>query len=80
MAANTMLRERIEEIQAQVEPEKEWWEKRRNSIRQDFEKELDEESAPKTDIRPVSDDDGVLVDSATATSAGTPSKKKKGKK
>lgn len=75
-----MLRERIEEIQAQAEPEKEWWEKRRESIRQDFEKELDEENTTKTEARLVSDDDGVLVDSASATPAGTPSKKKKGKK
>ncbi|KAH6646416.1 Pre protein translocase subunit Sec66-domain-containing protein [Truncatella angustata] len=78
MAANTMLRERLDEIEAQTEPEKEWWEKRREVIRQDFEKELDAEAAPKPDVRLGSDDDGVLVDSGTPSS--TPSKKKKGKK
>lgn len=79
MAANTMLRERLEEIEAQAEPEKEWWEKRREVIRQDFEDELnEEEAAAKTDAKVVSDDDGVLVDPSTPS--GTPSKKKKGKK
>ncbi|KAI1841549.1 hypothetical protein JX266_012202, partial [Neoarthrinium moseri] len=77
MAANAMVRERLDEIQAQTETEKEWWEKRRETIRQDFEKELNDEGQPKVDAKAViSDDDGVLVDSATAT----PSKKKKGKK
>jgi translocation protein SEC66 len=74
-----MLRERIDEIQAQTESEKEWWEKRRDLIRQDFEKELAEEAGTKTEARVVSDDDGVLVDPSTP---GTPSgsKKKKGRK
>ncbi|KAK9421675.1 putative Pre protein translocase subunit Sec66-domain-containing protein [Seiridium unicorne] len=80
MAANAMLRERLDEIQAQTEPEKEWWEKRREVIRQDFEKELNEEAGVKTDARGVSDDDGVLVDSGTPAATPGSAKKKKGKK
>ncbi|KAH8676299.1 Sec62/63 complex, subunit Sec66 [Xylariales sp. PMI_506] len=77
MAANAILRKRLDEIQGQVDSEKEWWEKRREIIRQDFEKELDEDASKATEAKVQSDDDGVLVDSATAT----PSKKKKsGKK
>lgn len=45
IAANTMFRKRLDDIQAQTQAEKEWWEKRRTSIETDFLKELDEEAA-----------------------------------
>ena len=45
MAANARLRTRIEEIQAKAEPEREWWNKRREVLRAAFMKELDEEEA-----------------------------------
>ncbi|KAI0125951.1 Pre protein translocase subunit Sec66-domain-containing protein [Xylariales sp. AK1849] len=84
MAANTMLRNRLDEIQAQTESEKEWWTKRREVIRQDFEKELNDEetaaAATKIDARIGSDDDGVLVDSGTPAATPSGGKKKKGKK
>lgn len=80
IAANTMLRKRLEEIQAKTDAEKEWWEKRRASIQKEFMKELDE--SEKTSLAKAgSEEDGVLVESSTP--AGTPSgggKKKKGKK
>ncbi|KAK5654984.1 hypothetical protein OQA88_6743 [Cercophora sp. LCS_1] len=85
IAANTALRERIDEVEAQTQHEKEWWEKRRASIKSEFLKELDDESAekPKT-AASVSEDEPVLVDTNTpsATPAAAPSggKKKKGKK
>ena len=41
IAANTIFRKRLEEIQAQTDSEKEWWEKRRASIQTEFMKELD---------------------------------------
>lgn len=64
MANNALIRKRIEEIQAQVKTERDWWEKRRAKIQSDFMKELDE---PKTTSTPSggkgSDEDGVLVES-----------------
>lgn len=44
IAANTQLRKRLDEIQAQTEAEKAWWDKRRESISGEFMKELDQES------------------------------------
>lgn len=71
-----MLRDRLDEIEAQTERDKEWWEKRRASIKNEFMKELDEEEEQQQQQQQQSkagtDDEGVLVD--------TPNKKKKGKK
>ncbi|OTB08874.1 hypothetical protein M426DRAFT_316900 [Hypoxylon sp. CI-4A] len=79
IAANTMLRTRLEEIENRAAVDKEWWEKRRESIKKDFLKELDEETSTKDSVKGASDDDGVLVESGSPT--GTPSgKKKKGAK
>lgn len=44
MAANNLFRARLDEIQAQTETEKVWWEKRRASIQTEFMKELDTQS------------------------------------
>ncbi|KAK0656124.1 Sec62/63 complex, subunit Sec66 [Cercophora newfieldiana] len=78
--ANATLKERLDEIQAQTEKEKEWWEKRRTSIKTEFMKELGDDTEKVT-----SGDEPVLVDTNTpsATPSATPSgasKKKKGKK
>lgn len=65
MNANMQFRKKIEQIQAQVGPEKKWWEERRASIQSDFMKELDEESVSKVKSpasKPGSDEDAVLVD------------------
>lgn len=79
IAANKMLRDKLDEIEAQTEKEKEWWEKRRAVIQTEFMKELDNEEKTTTQARSVtSEDEPVLVD--TNTPSGTPSKKKKGKK
>ncbi|KAK4128403.1 hypothetical protein N657DRAFT_629520 [Parathielavia appendiculata] len=80
IAANKALRDRLEEIEAQTEHDKEWWEKRRASIKTEFMKELDEESV-KGQAKVGSDDEAVLVDTNTpsATPSGV-SKKKKAKK
>ncbi|KYK55416.1 hypothetical protein DCS_07379 [Drechmeria coniospora] len=56
IAANTKLRERLEEIEAQAASEKQWWEKRRGQIQSEFMKELD------TSAKGVSEDDAVLVE------------------
>ncbi|KAK7970677.1 Translocation protein sec66 [Apiospora saccharicola] len=77
IAANTVLRSRIDNIQNKAAAEKEWWEKRRETIQNDFMKELEEEPV-KGSAKVSSDDDAVLVDSSTPIT--TPSKKKKGKK
>jgi len=83
IAANTMLRKRLDEIQAQTAAEKEWWEKRRATISSDFMKELDSEEAAKSAGNKAGSEegDGVLVDANTPAPA-TPSgsKKKKGGK
>ncbi|KAK1757660.1 putative translocation protein sec66 protein [Echria macrotheca] len=75
IAANTVLRERLDEIQAQTEHDKEWWEKRRASIQTEFMKELDGEK-PKGAASITSEDEPVMVESTPSTA----SKKKKGKK
>ncbi|KAL1882712.1 hypothetical protein VTK73DRAFT_1232 [Phialemonium thermophilum] len=78
IAANAMLRKRLDEIQSQTESEKLWWEKRRESIQKDFMKELDEgEKAPSA---VASEDEPVLVEQDTPSAPPTSTKKKKGKK
>ncbi|KAI1459012.1 Sec62/63 complex, subunit Sec66 [Annulohypoxylon moriforme] len=79
IAANTMLRTKLDEIEHRAEADKEWWEKRRETIKKDFMRELDEESSTKGSVK-GSDDDAVLVDSGTPASTPGGSKKKKGKK
>ncbi|PMD51780.1 uncharacterized protein K444DRAFT_647777 [Hyaloscypha bicolor E] len=83
IAANTVFRKRLDEIQAQTESEKEWWEKRRDSIKNEFLKEIESEalSTPaKTQASKFSsDDDAILVDSPVANEKGS-IRKKKGKK
>ncbi|OBT71673.1 hypothetical protein VF21_10583 [Pseudogymnoascus sp. 05NY08] len=76
--ANTVFREKLDDIQAQTAAEKEWWEKRRASIEAGFMKELD--AAPSTEaktttsgIKTTSDEDSVVVETAA-------SKKKKANK
>lgn len=64
IAANTVLRERLDEIQAQVDQEKEWWEKRRATVRSEFMKELEGEETGT----------GTPLDSSSV--ASSPSKKK----
>ncbi|KAJ4417771.1 Translocation protein S66 [Neurospora sp. IMI 360204] len=64
IAANTVLRERLDEIQAQATQEKEWWEKRRATVRSEFMKELEGEETGT----------GTPVDSSSVTSS--PSRKK----
>lgn len=44
IAANSLLRKGLDEIQAQAEVEKAWWDKRRESISGEFMKELDAKS------------------------------------
>ncbi|TAQ86538.1 hypothetical protein B7494_g5141 [Chlorociboria aeruginascens] len=79
IAANTVLRKRLEEIQAQTESEKQWWEKRRASIQSEFMKELDAESVKKPTT--TSDEDTILVEGGGPTTSEKGSiKKKKGKK
>ncbi|KAI1368048.1 Sec62/63 complex, subunit Sec66 [Xylaria arbuscula] len=74
IAANTALRSSLEKIEGHLEADKQWWEKRRETIKEDFMKELEEDSA-KGSAKAVSDDDVVHVEQASP--AATPSKKKK---
>jgi translocation protein SEC66 len=79
IANNTMLRKRLDELQAQTEPEKEWWDKRKAEIQSEFMKELDEEDSVAAEKK--SDDDGVLVEGGGPSSqAGGKKNKKKGGK
>lgn len=77
IAANGMFQDRLNEIEAKVESETEWWEKRRAAISSDFMKELDEEAVKK-----APSDDGILVDAGTPSSrpGSSAGKKKKAKK
>lgn len=84
IAANTMFRTRLNEIQAQTESEKAWWEKRRASIQSEFMKELDAPStfaSAKILSKASSDEDSVLVESGgpAASSKGSIGRKR-GKK
>jgi len=90
IAANQLIRKRMDELQATQTAEREWWDRRKASIQSEFMKELDEDSAPTTSHAVgksvpvgsrVSDDDAVLVEAggpADRQSGG--GKKKKGKK
>lgn len=80
MAANTMFRQKLEEIQSQTESEKAWWEKRRASIQEEFMKELDSESAATAKTSKAgSDEDAVMVEGGGPAATGS-MRKKKGKK
>ena len=84
---NDILKQRTAEIQSQLDAEKEWWAKKRDTVRADFMKELEGEGA---DSKPAegaaqrktgSDDDAVLVEAEdSAPQGGGGGKKKKGKK
>ncbi|TVY24988.1 Translocation protein [Lachnellula hyalina] len=71
IAAGTLLRKKLQDIQSQAPAEKEWWERRRASIQSEFMKELE---APS---KGGSDDDAVLINGANNTAS---IRKKKGKK
>jgi translocation protein SEC66 len=76
-----MLRGRLDEIQSQTASEKQWWEKRRTTIRTDFMKELDEGDKTSPQAKSVaSEEDAALVETAAPSSTPASSKKKKGKK
>jgi translocation protein SEC66 len=63
IAANSVVRKRLDDIQETTDAEKAWWEKRRATIRTEFEKELDE--GEKTSTNPSSvDGDTVVVSKA----------------
>lgn len=68
ITANTAIRGQLEELLAQADSEKQWWEKRRSQIQTDFMKELDG-SEPSSSTKTGSEEDAVLVDN--------PSKSKK---
>jgi len=93
MAANSILRTRIDDIQARAKTEIDWWERKRAAIQQDFMKELTEGAVDNgTSIGAAlttrksstggSDEDTVLVESGgpAATAAKGTIKKRKGKK
>ena len=88
MAQNFVIRKRMDEMQAEVQPEKEWWEKRRESISSEFMKELDQEAATNVNgkVPKTSDDEAVLVEAGGPTATGSQqpggsvkNRKKKGK-
>jgi translocation protein SEC66 len=85
MAANSVVRRKVEEVQAQAKAEREWWDEKRATIKTEFLKELDggletKKSALASD-RPGSEDDAVLVEAGRPESSGRgTTKKKKGKK
>ena len=82
MASNAVIRQKVNEIQAQAKVDREWWDKKRASIQSEFMKELDE-GAPvssSSTSRPAtsggekvgSDEDTVLVEGGGPTSPPTP--------
>lgn len=88
IAQNQMIRKRMQELQAQKDSEKEWWENKRKSIEEGFMKELDGPSAAdgfayRQAPSRTSDDDTVLVEGGgpidKGQGSGAGKKKKKGK-
>lgn len=81
MAANTMFRQKLNDIQSQTEAEVEWWKTRRASIQDGFMKELESDSAATSTkaSKPGSDEDTVLVEGGGPVATGS-IRKKKGKK
>ncbi len=82
MAANSALRNRIEEIQGRTTSERQWWDKKRANIQSDFMKELGEDatSKPATPGERGSDEDTVMVEGGGPVAGKASSKKKKAKK
>ena len=60
MVLNSKVRDKIRELQGQVDTEKQWWDKRREQIQSDFMKELDD--SEKSSTKNPSEDEAVLVD------------------
>lgn len=84
IAANTIFRKRLDEIQSQTASEKAWWDKRRASIQDQFMAELDEPAtaSTKTNIskaNSVSSDEPIMVEAGEPAVTDKGSKKKKGK-
>jgi translocation protein SEC66 len=87
MAMNQRIKKGLDEVQAQAEVDKEWWEKRRASISDEFMKELDAEgptrgpASNKATSKGSDEDEAVLVESGgPEVQHGQSKKKKKGKK
>lgn len=67
MAVNATFRKRLEEHQASVQEEKEWWDKKKATIQQDFMKELnDGETDPIQDTKKTSPTNTSAVSSPPA--------------
>lgn len=70
----------MEEVQAKLEEEQEWWEARKKGIQDGFMKELDGGEEVKTAPKTGSDDEPVLVEAGGPAGAQGSIKKRKGKK
>ncbi|KAB8216396.1 Pre protein translocase subunit Sec66-domain-containing protein [Aspergillus novoparasiticus] len=70
MMNNTLYRERIAEQQAKLDEERQWWEKRRASIKEGFMKELDAEDSTST--APPQKTEAPADTTPTTTSSSTP--------
>ena len=91
MVNNAAIRDKIAELQAKGEADREWWDKERASIQSKFMKELDEEKRAEKSKGAASgsvnsDEDAVFVEGGGPASGSTPGskggtgKKKKSKK
>ena len=93
MVNNTSVRQKVAEVQAQAKADREWWDRKRASIQNDFMKELDAgasaSSRPNTSVgeKLGSDEDAVLVEAGGPAATGSATgggkgggKKRKGKK
>jgi hypothetical protein len=74
MAANMRLRTRIQDIQSKAESEREWWNKRREVLRAEFMKELDDEAAAKGEKPKSSDKPAPQAAAAPSATPATPAK------
>jgi translocation protein SEC66 len=82
IAANTVLRNRLDEIQTETESEKEWWEKRSAGTQTNLPNGTSTEKSQPSTASAASEEEPVMVDQDTPSAPSSPSatKKKKGKK
>lgn len=74
IAANTVLRKQLDEIQAQAESEKAWWDKRRAAIQGEFMKEIGADddassAAAASDSKPAPSSPVITNASSTKTTS-----------
>lgn len=70
MDQNTLFRQRIDEYQGKAEEERQWWDRKKASIQEDFIKELDEEKKTESTTAAPTTPSKTVEAAAPASTAG----------